>query len=224
MNKPAFFLLLALGLTSTAALAESIGNIATLTGKVYRRCEIVRVHPDGVSFTHSKGAAKVLFADLSQEWRSRLGYNPTKAAAYERELAEKRQLEADARAARQAELGKALAVAQQMELSRLRLAEQQAAAMMRLASYNNNAFGQSYPVPLVPAIGAVWDGGSFRRAYRGGSGSWTNDCYWNSGWGNYYGGGYNRPYFSTFGFCPPNHGVRACAPVARGGFTVRLKP
>ena len=61
----------------TASLASAaIPEITTLTGKTYRQCEIVRVHPDGVSFTHATGAAKVLFEDLSPVWQGRLGYDP----------------------------------------------------------------------------------------------------------------------------------------------------
>lgn len=77
-----FALVLLAALSLQAASQE---KITTLTGKTYRQCEIVRVYPDGISFTHANGAAKVLFSDLSQEWRQRLGYDPAKAAAYQRE-------------------------------------------------------------------------------------------------------------------------------------------
>lgn len=72
-------------LIAASLQAAPLEKIITLTGKTYRQCEIVRVYPDGVSFTHANGAAKVLFTDLSQELRQRLGYDPAKAAVYQRE-------------------------------------------------------------------------------------------------------------------------------------------
>lgn len=80
-------LLLAL-LASASLHAAPIKEITSLKGKTYYQCEIVQVHPDGVAFTHANGAAKVLFTDLPQTWRDRLGYDPQKAKAYEREQAE----------------------------------------------------------------------------------------------------------------------------------------
>lgn len=211
MNKPALFLLLALSLGSLPAVADSVGNISTLTGKVYRRCEIVKVHPDGVSFTHTKGAAKVLFSDLPEEWRQRLGYDPVKAAAYEQELADRRKQQADARAARQAELGKALAMAQEMELTRLRIEERQATAMMQAAAANAVPFDSGYTLPL---LGPIWDGRSFHNQYRGGTGVWNRDGRWcNPGFG--------YPWVSSYGF--PGPGPRACPP-RRSSYTFTIKP
>ncbi|HRJ10475.1 MAG TPA: hypothetical protein PLP58_17980, partial [Prosthecobacter sp.] len=111
---------LALFFLSGALACAGVPEITTLTGKTYRGCEIVRVHPDGVSFTHATGAAKVLFEDLPAEWRARLGYDPVKAEAWKREQEEKRKLAEEARRKREAELSQALALAQQIELARLR--------------------------------------------------------------------------------------------------------
>ena len=98
MNK-SFLFLLALTAMLPATVMATIDRITTIRGKSYRQCEIVRVHPDGVSFTHANGAAKILFTDLPESWRKRLGYSPAKAEAYEKELAEKRERQAQARAA-----------------------------------------------------------------------------------------------------------------------------
>jgi hypothetical protein len=70
-----------------------VESIETLTGRIYKQCRITQVHPDGISMLHASGAAKILFTDLAQEWRDRFGYDPGKAAAYERDLREQREAE-----------------------------------------------------------------------------------------------------------------------------------
>lgn len=200
MKKPVLILLALAALCPTAVLA-TIGSITTLTGRTYRKCEIVRVHPDGVSFTHANGAAKVLFMDLSPSWRARLGYSPAKAAAYEKELSEKRRRETEARAARQAELSRAMILAQEMELTRLRIAEQQATAAARAAAQNYN-FPAGSAFPLLPPLGAVFDS----REYRYGPRSYRSNRPVNGVW--YLPGSGVNPQFgvSAAPFCPPRKG------------------
>ena len=197
------FLLATMALTAAPLEAAPIPKISTLTGRVYRQCKIVRVHPDGVSFTHANGAAKVLFMDLPESWRGRLGYNPAKAAAYEREQAERRAQAAEARQARQQELAKAMAVAREMELTRAFLAEQQAQAAMRAAANNHFAYAQS--VPVLPALGAVFDSRDYRYRAR------YSDWYGN---GFYYPGGYGYrfPHGGYYGGIGFHHGGSYCAP------------
>jgi hypothetical protein len=161
-------------LAPAAALAK-IDAITTLSGKTYRQCSIVRVYPDGVSFTHAKGAAKVLFTDLPSSWRSRLGYDPKKAAAYQRDVEVRRAKEADARAAFQQQRARALAAAQEAEAARARLAETQALAALRAQELNQQAaLAAGGPalavapatVPVLPALGAVYDGRDYRWSSR----------------------------------------------------------
>jgi hypothetical protein len=180
--------LFALAVAIPSALHATIEKLTTLAGKTYRQCEIFQVHPDGVSFTHAKGAAKVLFTDLPKEWRDRLGYDPKKAAAYAQGLEEKRRKEEEARAEIQKQRAQALLVAQQMELARLRIAEEQTRAAVRAAEVNG-AFAVQPAVPLLPALGAVFDSRDYRYGrYRGGSHLWGA---WPSGYtcgnGVYYG-------------------------------------
>ena len=59
-----------------------VDEIATLSGTKYQRVTITRVEPDGISISHSDGIAKIPFTDLSQELRTKYGYDPKKAAAY----------------------------------------------------------------------------------------------------------------------------------------------
>ncbi len=151
--------LLLFALLLTLSQAAQIAEITTLRGKSYRRCEIVRVHPDGVSFTHAKGAAKVLFTDLSESWRSRFGYDPAKAAAYEKEVNERRKQIAITRARQDAELSQALAEAERLSRMRqLALAAQADAARQAVA---NSFVVPAYPI--LPALGAVYNGWSYQQ-------------------------------------------------------------
>lgn len=187
-------LLLTLWVASSLSAAP-IEKISTLTGKTYRQCEIVKVHPDGVSFTHAKGAAKVLFTDLSQDWRTRLGYDPKKAKAYELEQAEKRRQQAEVRRKHEEQLGQALLMAQQIELARLRGIEVQARAAQEAAAkapYPNPPL-----VPVLPALGAVHDSRDFRGSgYRDPS-SWYYPGYY----------GFNYGAYPIYRGCPPYHGL-----------------
>jgi len=186
-------------LAAASLNAAPIEKISTLTGKTYRQCEIVKVHPDGVSFTHANGAAKVLFTDLSQEWRTRLGYGPAKAEAYQREQEVLRQEQAEARRKQQEERGEALLLAQQMELARLRGIEIQARAAQEAAARAPNP-----PlVPVLPELGAVHDSSDFRGAgYRDRSFFGYDAGYY--GYGGYSYGSYGAyPIYRT---CLPYHG------------------
>lgn len=190
----AFFFCL---LTAASLHAAPLPQISTLTGKTYRQCEIVKVHPDGVSFTHANGAAKVLFTDLSAEWRVRLGYDPVKAKAYQREQEERRQQQAGIRRKHERERGEALLLAQQIELARLRGIEVQARAAQEAAAQAPPL--EEPAVPLVSQLGAVHDSSDFRGVgYR--------DRFYNFG---YY------PGYSGYGYSYGSYPV--CGPYDHGG-------
>lgn len=205
----AFTPLLLTLLALASAHAAPLEKISTLTGKTYRQCEIVKVHPDGVSFTHAHGAAKVLFTDLPQEWRTRLGYDPAKAKAYQREQEERRRAHAALRRKQEEERGQALLMAQQIEHSRLRGIEVQARAELE-------AMAKAPPpnpplVPEVTPLGAVFDSRDYRGVgYRD-----------RSPWLGY---GYGYPYSGYLGggaYCPP-YLHRPCAPYYHGSFSGRI--
>jgi hypothetical protein len=108
-----------------------------------------------------------------------------------------------------------------MELNRLRLAQQQAVAMVQIVSASNGALGYSYPI--LPTLGAVWDGRSFRRQYRGGRGVWNNDGQWcQPAWGYPY-GTFGTTHFGT-GFGQPGFGAGACHVGTKGSFSFQTKP
>ncbi|MEN3944086.1 hypothetical protein WJU23_22480 [Prosthecobacter sp. SYSU 5D2] len=193
------FTLLLLPLLAAASLqAAPIARISTLTGKTYTQCKIVKVHPDGVSFTHANGAAKVLFTDLSQEWRNRLGYDPEEAASYQYEQELRRKELAAIRREQDEQRTEALLMAQQIELARLRGEEILARAALEAAA-------KAPPpnpsiVPEVPALGAVFDSRDYRGAgYR--DRAWGFPGYLGYGFGGFGLGGY-----PVFRHCPPYHG------------------
>ena len=100
-----------LGLALTATAFEPT-TIETAHGKIYEQCKIIKRDPDGVSFTHSKGTAKVLYSDLSESMRNALGYDPVKADAYEKEHADARKEAEQARRARETKMAEAMIAAQ----------------------------------------------------------------------------------------------------------------
>lgn len=217
MKATALILVLSLSLGLQSASAESIGDIATLRGKTYRQCEIVNIHPDGISFTHANGAAKVLFTDLPAPARQRFGYDPAKAAAYEQEIAEQRLAEKQARLKRQQELGEALALAQQIELARLRGIEVQARAAVHAAAQSPSPTGL---IPLLPPLGLVHQSQDYRYASRNG-GFGVISGYPAFGFGYpQHAFGYRSP---GYGVCRPGHGYPGGVSVRRGGTTLILR-
>jgi hypothetical protein len=100
-----------LGLTVVATAYEPT-TIETAQGKTYQRCKIIKRDPDGVSFSHSRGTAKVLFSDLSEPMRNALGYDARKEEAYEKEHAEARKEAEAARRVRETKLAEAMIAAQ----------------------------------------------------------------------------------------------------------------
>lgn len=198
--KAALPLIASLMAAATLAQAAPIGRITTLTGKTYRQCHIVKVHPDGVSFRHADGAAKVLFTDLSQDWRDRLGYSPAKAAAYRKEQADKLAAEKAARArqeeARFAALAEAAdrariqALGQEAQARAAMAALQQQQQQQQLQNQNQNQaavvqYTGPSVIPVLPTLGTVHStSGIYGRT----------DRYRTYPYGNTNGYGYAYPY------------------------------
>lgn len=139
----------------TALLADdsALGAITTKNGRAYQNCRILQTEPDGVTFRHSRGIAKILYLHMHEDLRNHLGYDAKKAAKYEAELVAKREKEKKDRIARVQQIQKAQAEARVAALGR--------AGMWHL----QNLFGagqaaviqQSYPA-LVPAVGLFGGG------------------------------------------------------------------
>jgi hypothetical protein len=86
-------LLVSAGAVANAATPSRVPEFTTLTGRTYRQCKISQVHPDGVSFFHSKGAAKVLYADMSDEWKKKLGYSVEREQEHQKQASMKKFLQ-----------------------------------------------------------------------------------------------------------------------------------
>lgn len=56
-----------------------IQSLETTNGRVFSSVEILKVDANGLIFRHSRGLAKVVFADLSPAIRERFGYDPAAA-------------------------------------------------------------------------------------------------------------------------------------------------
>lgn len=184
---------LLLALASAVPAAAEPSTLRTLDGQLFHECVVVRVHPDSLSFRHANGAARVDFAQLDPDLRTRLGYDPVKAEAHRRQRAAQAAEERARRQQLDEERSEALAAAQQAEAERLRVETERARAV--LAADWSRPLGP----PLVaapPPLGEAHDaGGGWSRASRfrpllvGNYGypGWAGGClssHWHSGaWG-----------------------------------------
>ena len=72
-------------------------DLTTLSGQTFHDVQALRVEPDGVTWRHAGGIAKVEFADSPEAVRAAYRYDPAKAAAY-REARDQAQRQADEQA------------------------------------------------------------------------------------------------------------------------------
>ena len=105
--------------TLNAFDGESIARITTKSGKTYNNCRIFKQDPDGVMFSHELGGAKILYSDMPDSIREKLGYDAAKAESYSNELKEKRKVEREQLFELRKEAIKAEAAASAAELKRL---------------------------------------------------------------------------------------------------------
>ena len=175
---------LQLGFAVCASAGEPT-TIETAQGKTYERCKIMKRDPDGVSFSHSKGVAKVLFSDLSEPMRNALGYDAFKADAYEKEQAEARKAAVQAKRERETKVAEAMIAAQ------AKYAAQQPVVYVQQP---NGGYMQS----LAPVLGLGQMGTYYGGGYHG------HGMYRNRGW---------SPTVSTIGagsggvYVPQGHGL-----------------
>lgn len=93
-------------------------DISTRTGTTYRKCEVVKVEPDGIRITHDAGAAKIEFEDLPDALKRQYNFDPANVAAYRKTIA-------DAKAAAEEKV--------KVERARLEAARQKEAANAKAA-------------------------------------------------------------------------------------------
>jgi len=63
-------------------------DITTRTGTTFRKCEVVKVEPDGIRISHDGGAAKIAFEELPDALQRQYGFDAAKAAAYRKTIAD----------------------------------------------------------------------------------------------------------------------------------------
>ena len=83
--------MLALACPIAASAMQPLTTLKTVYGKTYEDCHVLQRDPDGIYISHSRGMAKLLYADLSENDRTSLGYDADKEAAYNKARAEKRE-------------------------------------------------------------------------------------------------------------------------------------
>ena len=76
--------------TAILLLASLLGpnlfamDITTLDGRTYRDCRVSHVDPDSICVLWSSSGARIKLANLPEPVRAQYGYDPAKAAAFER--------------------------------------------------------------------------------------------------------------------------------------------
>lgn len=171
-----------LSVVCTGVQAESV-NVVTRNGKTFQNCRVLQVSPDGVTFRHASGIAKVLFVDMNEAGQEKFGYDPAKTKAYEAKVKEDRQKAREAAAQAAQEKAKAMAEARLRALeAQTLLAMQQSARVQAAAAQQGMG-----PVWLSGGLGYGNGFGYYDGAYGYGLGYGLN------GFGGYCGPDWDRP-------------------------------
>lgn len=88
---------------------EKLDHLVTSDGKVYLAVTVRKAEPDGLSIFHETGSAKVPFEKLSEELRTKYGYDEAAAADYRQRVAEAQRARAAAERAASEKWKKAVA-------------------------------------------------------------------------------------------------------------------
>lgn len=56
--------------------SNNLGTFTTLDGKTFQNCQLLKVQSDGITFNHSGGITKVMFAVLPPDLQKRFGFDP----------------------------------------------------------------------------------------------------------------------------------------------------
>ena len=68
--------------TAPAATSVNAEDITTTTGKKYSNVTISRIDPSGITIMTDSGIQRIPFAELPEEFRTKYGYDPQKAAQF----------------------------------------------------------------------------------------------------------------------------------------------
>ena len=190
MKRSLLLTALLLSLAPASAAPKNYGSITTREGKTYYDCQVMRIYPDGVSFAHRNGAAKIAFADLPETLRTEFRYDPKVEAEYQKEQAALRKAEEERQRQQEIVMQERLMEARMAEASYL-------ATASRIATTPSTITGAQTPAWVGSPIIGPAVGGYGRRSYSG---------YGGYGYGGYgYGGyGYGGGYYSGYGY--PSYG------------------
>ena len=207
-------LLLLAASTALAGDGSSYRFLKTNSGKVYTNCLVFKTDPDGVIISHQNGGAKLLFADLSEESRNALGYDPKREADYLKERAEQKRKNEEELWKYRTEVAKAAYATESVRLQTV--AMQNVDGGYGYGGYGGYAggYGLGYGLDGFYGFGGYGAGGYGAGGYGYGYGS-------NCGYGNGY--GYNGGLGYGAGNCGYGYGLGngiACSPL-RFGFVTR---
>lgn len=189
MKRSVLFIALLLSVVPAGAGPKDYGTITTRAGKSFYECKVMRIYPDGVSFTHRNGAAKIAFADLPENLRNEFRYDPKAEAEYQKEQAALRKAEQERQKQQEIAMQEQLMEAKMAEASYL-------ATASRLASTPTVATASPQSPP--------WVGSTITGPAMGGT-AYSNGSYSRFGYG-YYGGGYYPGYSTGVSYGYPYYG------------------
>ncbi len=200
MKRSVLFAALLLSVLPASAAPKNYGTITTRDGKSFYECQLMHIYPDGVTFAHKNGAAKISFADLPENLRNEFRYDPKAEAEYQKQQAARRKAEQEQQKQQEIAMQQRLMEAKRAEASYL-------ATASRLTTTAAGVAGTPSPfwvgTPITgPAVGG--------RSYTGSSYSRFGYPYGYAGTGYYYGGngsgisyGYpygGYPYYSGYSY------------------------
>lgn len=193
--------------------ADGRRTITTKSGQTFLNCKVVRVHPDGVSFTHQNGAAKIAFKDLPESLRKEFRYDPQKAAEYQRSQAELRKQQAERARLREIAMDERLMEARMAEASYLAAAKALHRPAGGAAGMSLALPGEALPQAAQPA--PSWLGAPITGTPLGGR-AYTRSGY--SYWGNYPAGLGGGGFYPNAGLAYPWGGGFGCGYAPAGAY------
>lgn len=201
MKRSALFLALLLATAPAFAAPKNYSSITTRSGQVFYDCKVVRVYPDGVSFTHRDGAAKVALKDLPPNLQREFPYDAEADAQYQREQAAARKAEKERARLREIAMEEKLAEAQMAEASYLAAASTAYAAPVApmATSLPGEPVTVAYQTPSwvgTPISSSSFGGSGYRRGW---TGYYPAGYGYGYGYGGYPYAGYSQPYYGSYG-------------------------
>ena len=127
------------------AKGGKIPELKTASGETYRDVRITNVTPSDISIIHESGATRIPIAKLTEEFKTKLGYDPEKAAEFKRKENAKELQNEVAVAKSEAAANQAAAYKKRLQLHQERApnSERQSATLGGAAQGINTFFGRS---------------------------------------------------------------------------------